>query len=877
MNEGGVPDRPEDLLDRAYAEFTEAWVDGQEPDPDEFCRRYPSCAEALRARIHEFLQVTGYLRADSSKLPEPRLRQHDGKERLHGEILGDFRIIREIGRGGMGVVYEARQISLGRIVAIKVLPAHLTLRDESVARFKREASTAARLRHPGIVEIYAVGEEKGTHFFAMEFVEGAPLDKVIDAIRREGVPPIDGWQIGSVAAADMHRQTDEGERDGDAEEDEPASFDFWNRTYIETVCRIVVQVADALQHAHKNGVMHRDVKPSNILIRADGRVVLTDFGLARKEGLPSVTVTGELAGTPHYISPEQAMPRPKKVDHRTDIYSLGVTLFELLTLKRPYDGKTSQEVLGKIVTREPPLLRKLNDLIPRDLETVCLAAMEKDRARRYQTAEEFRQDVIRFLEFRPVHARPVGLASRTFRMIRRNPAYSTMIGLAALVVVGGPLIFGFQQKLANIRIREALQAKEDALLRVDREAEKARLEAETTKEISECLINLFKVPDPYEARGKNIAVYELLQEGAKLAKIRLKQRPEIRARLLETMGSVYINLGVYSEAEPLLEEALEIHGQDLGEEDPLTLQSIHRLGQLYSYQGRYKEAEHRMMEARTGCIKVLGPDHRATLAVTNDLAMLYRLKSRNEEAEPLFLQTLEARRRLLGEDDPDTLESMNNLAFFYRQLGRFDEAEPYFLKSLDGRRRHLGDSHPDTLTSLCELAVLYAKQGRVEEAEPLFMEALEKRSRILGEAHPDTITSRYKLAVFYVDEGRIEEAEPLFIRTLEERRRILGEDHPKTLIAMTYLAIVRHRQGRTDEADILYAQAEEAQRRVLGGGHNFTVFTLHNRACFYHDLGRDGEAEPLAREAVERTHVEHPFYKSRRDLLDAVRRKLEGD
>ncbi|MCI0589057.1 MAG: FG-GAP-like repeat-containing protein [Planctomycetes bacterium] len=358
--------------------------------------------------------------------------------------LGDFRILREIGRGGMGVVYLAEQVSLRRLVALKVLPAHLTLQAEAVERFHREASTAARLKHPGIVEVHAVGEEEGNHYFAMDFVEGTPLDRILARMREEDFQALQGEHVGAAVSTSAHRKVVAPAPAGGDPSEKRSPSSAWNRTYIETVCRLVAQVADALEHAHRAGVVHRDVKPSNILVREDGAAVLTDFGLAREEGLPSITLTGDFAGTPYYVSPEQAMARRAPVDHRTDVYSLGVTLFEMLTLRRPFEGRTTQEVLGRIVGKQAPSPRKFNPLLPRDLVTIVLTAIDKDPDRRYATAGEFAADLRALLSFKPIAARPASVGTRALKFARRNlPA--TIAAAAALLSLLGGGIWWWQQ------------------------------------------------------------------------------------------------------------------------------------------------------------------------------------------------------------------------------------------------------------------------------------------------------------------------------------------------------------------------------------------------------------------------------------------------
>jgi serine/threonine protein kinase len=372
--------------------------------------------------------------------------------------FGDFAISREIGRGGMGIVYEARQISLNRKVALKVLAAELGLTPKAVERFRREAEAAAKLHHTNIVPIYATGEQGGAYFYAMEFIEGASLDRVLRQIRLERAHPAKAppptikhasgepsGPPGLVATTDDFERTP-ARSSGDGSSSALSS----GSGYFDNVARIIADVADALDHAHKHGVIHRDIKPSNLLLCTDGRLSVNDFGLARMLEKPGVTLTGEFVGTPAYMSPEQITAGRVPLDHRTDIYSLGATLYELLTLERPFRGDGRDLVLAQILQKEPVQPRKIDKKIPIDLETICLKAMDKDPDRRYQSAGEMADDLRRYLRRFAILARRAGPLARVAKWVRRHPALAlSLAGLAVAVALAGN--FGYRAYVAEQR------------------------------------------------------------------------------------------------------------------------------------------------------------------------------------------------------------------------------------------------------------------------------------------------------------------------------------------------------------------------------------------------------------------------------------------
>jgi eukaryotic-like serine/threonine-protein kinase len=340
--------------------------------------------------------------------------------------LGDFELIREIGRGGMGVVHEAVQRSLNRRVALKVLGSALGLTPRAVDRFRREAAAAAKLHHTNIIPIYATGEQDGFHFYAMELIDGPSLDAVIRSLRTD--PP--------TAAAEnspAHEATAPYVPGQPFPSPPPSAMGALSAALrFDRQAAMIADVAAALHHAHQNGVTHRDIKPSNLMLSSDGRLSVTDFGLARMLEEPGMTVTGEFVGTPAYMSPEQVTAGRIPVDHRTDIYSLGATLYELLTLRPPFRGDGRDQLLAQVIQKEPPRPRSIDPRIPRDLETICLKCLDKDPDRRYATAQELADDLRRFVNRFAILAKRTGPLGRAKRWAKRNP---WVAGLAVLVLV----------------------------------------------------------------------------------------------------------------------------------------------------------------------------------------------------------------------------------------------------------------------------------------------------------------------------------------------------------------------------------------------------------------------------------------------------------
>jgi WD40 repeat protein/serine/threonine protein kinase len=432
--------RPQDnpRVVSALEEYLAALETGRAPDRDEFLSHHDEIADALA----ECLDGLDFIRAAASRVREA---SRDGATStvdaapIQAEApLGDYRIVREVGRGGMGVVYEAVQTSLGRRVALKVLPFAAALDGRQLQRFKNEAQAAANLHHQHIVPVYAVGCERGVHFYAMQFIEGRTLAAVIDELRgksdRAG-PPRDpqatgpyaaGSPIPAVSGADTAplRAARSTERAADP-------------SFPRSAVNLAVQAAEALEFAHEFGIVHRDIKPANLLVDQRGQLWITDFGLAQVQGDAKLTMSGDLLGTLRYMSPEQALAQRVHLDHRTDIYSLGVTLYELLTLKPAFPGRDRQELLRQIAFEEPKQPQKLNRAIPSELETIVLKAIAKNPAERYGTARDLADDLRRFLEDKPIRARRPTLVQRARKWARRHQPIVWAAGVVvALTMLG---------------------------------------------------------------------------------------------------------------------------------------------------------------------------------------------------------------------------------------------------------------------------------------------------------------------------------------------------------------------------------------------------------------------------------------------------------
>jgi eukaryotic-like serine/threonine-protein kinase len=803
----------EALVSEVVDEFMQRLDREERPDIEEYANRHPTIANVLR-------QV----------LPALQLVRFSGPVADTGAgltgCLGDYCLGREIGRGGMGVVYEAEQISLHRRVALKVLPFAAALDARQLQRFKNEAQAAAHLHHQNIVPVYAVGCERGVHYYTMQFIEGQTLAAAIEALK----------------FSDRHTQrcptrpTGEGDTRPLAERT-LRSVDTKQPT--REIVHLAVQAADALEYAHQMGIVHRDIKPANLLLDERRNLWITDFGLAHIQGDARLTLTGDLVGTMRYMSPEQALGRGH-VDHRTDIYSLGATLFELLALKPVFDGRDRQELLRQIAFEEPRPLRAPGAAIPAELETIVLKALNKEPPGRYARAKDLADDLRRFLEDKPIHARRPTIREKTRKWARRHrPVVVTGLVSAAILMLAG--IVGLAAY--TIEIRRERDEKKVAL----EAAETQRMKAEA---------NLHRALDAIERMLQQVND-ESIFHGREAEKVRLKissdaldlceqllqvenTGPSARyctARAYFLAGTLRFDAGQVAEAEDSFRRALTYY-RELAGEYPITLYqtacavAAREFGVRLFMAGRHAEAERLYREAVAlfGVLIRQDPadgDLRANLAETiSRLAYVLWSDDRVAEAETQYREA----RRVAAElhDDPsgDKLknwpgleaEILTSLGLLQRTGGRFVDAERSFGQALALAQKPGFAGENQTARAHGHLGVVQWHLGRVKAAEEQLRLTMHLREELVKATSGATL-QRQELALIkrwlaqcLTTSGKTAAAEKAFHEAMQIQQELadrsgVAVDRWYLALSQSLFANLLRDTGRVAEAEPLYAKS----------------------------------------------------------------------
>jgi tetratricopeptide (TPR) repeat protein/predicted Ser/Thr protein kinase len=703
--------------------------------------------------------------------------------------FGDYELLEELGRGGMGIVYKARQVGLDRMVAVKLMQPGEAATPELLQRFDREAKSAATLQHPGIVPIYEVGQIKGRPFFSMEFIPGHNLDRLT---RERPLTP---------RAAAEHLKA----------------------------------LGEAMAYAHEQGILHRDLKPSNILMDAHGHPRITDFGLAKRfRDASELTLTRQILGTPQYIPPEQI---GGTAEPRSDIYALGAVLYYLLTGRPPFQAATLEEILLQVIDRDPVSPRSLNPAVPRDLETICLKCLEKDPGRRYGTATELVEDCGRWLRHEPIRAQPQNLWSRGWKWAKRKPAVATLA--AALLMTA---MTAFVVTLWQLSATE--QARKDALRHLGRATREGAKKEHFARFLTEMLAGV----GPSVALGRDTELLrEILDETNQRLTRELAGEPELEAELRSTLGKVYLELSEAKLAEAAFRRVLELERMGGWARAGQTAQALTHLGTALQQQGRASEAESFMLEG-LALRRQLG-DADGLAHALNNLSILRADIGQLDSAEVLQREAL-ALRKQRGNDPSAIANSLANLAGVIQKRRRFEEAEALQREALLQLRRLPTEGGFNVFIALNNLASLLRSQGKLTEAKELLEQARDCGIRLAGPEHPRISAVLGNLGAVLEEQGNLSEAENLHRQALSITRKSRGDRHPSVAGALHNVALVLQKRGQIDEAEALHREALAVRRTAFGNEHKFVAESLNNLGDALYLQDKWGEAESLHREAL---------------------------
>jgi serine/threonine protein kinase/tetratricopeptide (TPR) repeat protein len=784
--------------------------------------------------------------------PDAVTAASDGCESATHEVVGPYRLVKLLGEGGFGHVWLAEQVEpIRRSVALKLVKPGMDSK-EVLARFETERRALALMDHPNIARVLDAGLTKeGRPYFAMEYVRGEPITEFCDK----------------------------------------------QRLSMKERLGLFVEVCRAVQHAHRKGIIHRDLKPSNILVtRVDGRPEpkIIDFGIARAMYTPSAERTmatglGQMLGTPEYMSPEQAgeVGYEGDIDTRTDVYSLGVILYLLLTGALPFDSKTlraagfdgirklivevtppkpstrlEEAALGKVSAGsevgKPPTLkelaqrrgteaRQLSRLIRGDLDWIVMKCLEKERARRYESASALAEDLQRHLKDEPVVAGPPSASYRAAKFFRRHRVGVGVAGVfVALVLIA---LAGMSVLYANAE--EQRHAADEARVKADALRDKAEQEAGKASAAVNFVLDMFESIDPAVAQGRDVLVRDLLVEAEKKA-LGLREQPLVEATVREMLGKAYQRLGVLDSAKANLDRAADIRRQKLGPDDPETLLAEFECGATEVQQGHVKEAEEILRRVYAAQSRVLGSENDKTLQTLSIISEVEKAKEDYSAAEKTVRQVIAGQTRTLGAGHRDTIDSRCGLADLLEQVGKLDDAEKEAASAVEDAKKSLGENDPMTLQAMSIRASILDSMDRSKEAVEVARDVVARKRKVLGPDHPGTLVSINGLATYLggTKEGDAE-AEGLYREVVRSAEAKLGPGHSTTLTYKNNLAQCLRRRKKYKEAEPLYRDVLEAQKKVNGEQSRATLTTMNNLGLLLLQDGRPEQALPFLQDTLK--------------------------
>lgn len=740
-----------------------------------------------------------------------------------------YQILGELHRGGQGIVYQAIQKSTHRKVAIKVMKEGPFASVTEKARFDREVQVLGQLRHPNIVAIHGTGMAAGHHYFVMDYIHGQPLDVFI-AGRRHG---------------------------------------------IDEILRLFAKIGDAVSNAHLRGIIHRDLKPSNVRIDDHGEPHILDFGLAKSApsdtDVSVMTVTGQFVGSLPWASPEQAEGVPGKIDVRTDVYSLGVLLYQILTGRFPYDIVGSmRDVLERILHAEPHRPRALRTDINDEIETILLRCLEKEPERRYQSAGELARDIRHYLAGEPIEAKRDSTIYVLRKRLRKHWIPVSIIAAFLLTVLIGFVVSAAGWRHAASQ-RDAAQAAHDEADRQRDSAIESRAEAEA---VTKFLTGMLTSATPYGEQGRIVSVAEVLDRASQTLDQSFPDRPLVRATIHDAIASTYESLRLYSAArvhseasldlrtrmlqpddldlaksllvhaavlsdvaeyapaEELARQALDIRRRHLGTRHPAVAECLHWIGHMLLLRGRLDEAEASLREALDQQLEFLGRENQGTASMMHFLAAVLVDKGRHEEAQRILREVIAIRTRLFGEKHPDVANSLSLLGESLTSSGNPQEALVVVQSALDIRRALFKNESAEVANSLSDLCTVMVSLERFEEAEPICRENVRVRREVYGERHPTMTIGLIGLGRLYVRWQKPLECEA----PLREAVDLLGESQPehwRLAYANSLRGACLAEQERFEEAEPLLREGLDRIRAVKGDRDRYTREALQYLTALY--------------------------------------------